>query len=405
LPTSAARVAFLVVSTSSIADVAIVGGGVMGAAVAHALSRAGASVLVLEAGEIGDGTSTASFSVDITHVKTPRSYFELAVAAAREHAELVAGPGGAPWYHPAGLIEWGEDERRRIVVRERVERLRAWGHAARWVDRDEVRVLEPHVELPPEAVEVVHFADGAWYDAPRMARALLARAERLGARVRRGARVTEIAPADARGARIGTSSGESVTAARVVVCAGADAANVAALAGGHLPLLRVPGLVVTTSPTPVTLRGIVSAGIDVRAAPGGRLALHSFPLDGELDDEEAGGLAHRLLADARALLPRLRGVTIERARVGVRPVPPDGLPIAGPLPGAESVYALVSHSGVHLAPLLGRLAAEELAGRSGGETLRAFRPERFGDGDGADVEPLDESAREMARRLARHPSA
>ena len=43
-----------------------------------------------------------------------------------------------------------------------------------------------------------------------------------------------------------------------------------------------------------------------------------------------------------------------------RAIPPDGLPLVGRLPDSPWLYHVVTHSGVTLAPLLGRLVAEEI---------------------------------------------
>ncbi len=97
-------------------------------------------------------------------------------------------------------------------------------------------------------------------------------------------------------------------------------------------------------------------------------------------------------------MPGLRSSAVESARVGVRPVALDGQPIVGWLPQLENFYAVVSHSGVHLAPILGRLAAAELAGTVE-PRLEPFRPDRFAAG-AVVAESLDESSRIMFAQIA-----
>jgi glycine/D-amino acid oxidase-like deaminating enzyme len=88
---------------------------------------------------------------------------------------------------------------------------------------------------------------------------------------------------------------------------------------------------------------------------------------------------------------------LQETRVGVRPVPPDGLPLVGFSAEVDNLYVVVSHSAVHLAPLLGRLAARELT-LGPDDRLEPFRPARFEGGD--DFEPLDESARSMLAKVS-----
>ena len=63
----------------------------------------------------------------------------------------------------------------------------------------------------------------------------------------------------------------------------------------------------------------------------------------------------------RSFLPVLRGAHIARTLLAWRSMPADRLPIVGPVPGLDSLYLAVTHSGVTLAPVLGRLVADEIA--------------------------------------------
>jgi glycine/D-amino acid oxidase-like deaminating enzyme len=59
-------------------------------------------------------------------------------------------------------------------------------------------------------------------------------------------------------------------------------------------------------------------------------------------------------------------------------MPADGLPIVGPLPGLGRLYVAVMHSAVTLAPVVGRLVAQELVGGVRAPELEGVRPDRFG---------------------------
>jgi len=383
--------------------VIVIGGGVVGAATAHALAEAGAGVAVLDAAGAGTGTSAAGFAVDVTRVKTPRSLFELAVASTREHERLERTVGHDPWRHPAGTLEWEDSDDGRRRIRERVRRVREWGHAAEWVPADRARDLEPAIELPVDVDEVAFFPEGAWYEPPVLARALLEHAQTLGVDVRFHDRVTAVRTAGSRVTGVRTAGGHRIDAGVVVDCAGPQAAEVAALAGARLPLRRVPGVVVATAPAPTRPRTILAAAdLNLRPATARGMVLHSWRVDAELGPgpewPERHELAARLLARARRLVPGLRAVEARSARVGVRPVPPDGLPLVGFVPSLEGFYVVVSHSGVQLAPILGRLAAAELSGTKQA-VLEPFRPARFAAGHDAS-EALDESTRVMLSQMS-----
>jgi glycine/D-amino acid oxidase-like deaminating enzyme len=64
-------------------------------------------------------------------------------------------------------------------------------------------------------------------------------------------------------------------------------------------------------------------------------------------------------------------------RLGSRPMPADGLPVIGPVPGVDGVYVAVMHAGVTLAPVVGRLVAAEIVDGLESEELAGVRPGRF----------------------------
>lgn len=61
----------------------------------------------------------------------------------------------------------------------------------------------------------------------------------------------------------------------------------------------------------------------------------------------------------------------------MRPMPADGLPIVGALPGIQGVYLLVTHSGITLGPLLAQLLADEIVTGRISPWLERYRPDRF----------------------------
>ena len=181
---------------------------------------------------------------------------------------------------------------------------------------------------------------------------------------------------------------------QVVICAGRWSELVADGLGLPVPLIapEMPGSAATafqarTVPLPIAVRGVVttSAG-NFRPEPDGRVLFQAQDLDGEADP--GAPVPARVTAEMeRRLAGVLRTgrvpVRVESAIVGKRALPVDGFTIAGFLDERQGVYAVATHSGVTLGPLLGRLAAEEILGGSSAALLAAFRPDRFGGAGGA----------------------
>ena len=70
-------------------------------------------------------------------------------------------------------------------------------------------------------------------------------------------------------------------------------------------------------------------------------------------------------------------MTLERYSIGYRPIPKDGLPIIGRIPGIERLYVTVMHSGITNAPAVGAYAAEEILKDKRHELIQPYGFERF----------------------------
>lgn len=138
----------------------------------------------------------------------------------------------------------------------------------------------------------------------------------------------------------------------------------------------VPGVVARTSPVSRPIGSVILAdGLLIRPDRGGRLLLHSNDHDATLTDQPAEPTGEELLA---LLVDRVRDTErarVEAARLCLRAIPGDLLPIAGW--ALDRLYVVATHSGVTLAPALGELVAAELLADEDREELARFRPGRF----------------------------
>ena len=336
-------------------SVVVVGAGVIGAAVAADLARGGAAVTVLESGRVVAGTSGASFAWTNAGGKQPRSYFDLSVEGMREHRRLAASVVSCDWYHESGNLEWtaGADAQRELE--RKVARLRQWGYQARWLDPVEVGSLEPDMAVGMIGSRVACFPEEGWVDPARLMAALLSRARASGAQVRPHSTVVGMSMRGERIDGVVTCDGETVRTDAVVNCAGPGAGEVAALVGVEFPMRNTAGLLAYTAPTAVAVGRVIHAPrIHLRPDGGGRLLLHNMIADTAVSTREEGsriaepGAAEAMLHLAQELYPGLRGIMIEASRIGVRPIPIDGLPVLGRSATVENLHFAVTHSGVTL---------------------------------------------------------
>jgi glycine/D-amino acid oxidase-like deaminating enzyme len=362
----------------------VIGAGVIGASVALYLSRGGAQVTLLDRGRPGGGTSAASLAWVNANNKHPRAYHDLNVEGMRAHAALRAEFGAALWWHGGGNLLIGTGDEGRAAVLRRIERLREWDYAAEEVTPARVAALEP--DVPPEALRgatVAHFPDEGWVDTTVYVHALIQSAIRAGARFHRGTAVREVRRAGDRVAGVRDDSARTHDADVVVNCAGRWANEIGASADLGVPLSPNRSLLAVTPPALTRLQRVVHApDCQFRPDGGGRVMVQADDVDdivtaGDAAQPPAAGLAVRLVQRAARWLPGLDGLDAETVRIGIRAMPADGHSIVGAHRGVAGYYVAVTHSGVTLAPFIGRVAAGEVLGGPPDPRLAPFRPDRF----------------------------
>ena len=363
--------------------VAVIGAGIVGASVAFRLARSEeARVWIVDRSVPGSGTTSASFAWANANAKTPHEYFELNRAGLEEHFRLRDELGGAPWLYPGGNIEWAGDEAALGELEHRVERLRSWGYAAEWWKASRVHeILEPNLSYPGPDVPVAYFPEEAWVDAPRLADALVELARQSDAETRFGSAVEEIETEGGRVSALRLEGGTRFPVDAVVNAAGPEADRVASLLGRSLPLESSKGLIsrLAVEGTPVG-RLVHSQYVNLRPDGPGRVVLNHGRVDQKLESDNDGmesPLSHELLEHARRVVPALESAKVEEVRVGLRPMPEDGRSCVGAVAEIPGYYEAVTHSGVTLGPLLGRLLAKEILSGEVDGLISPFRPDRF----------------------------
>ncbi|MDI6410096.1 FAD-binding oxidoreductase [Streptomyces albus] len=426
------------------AHIAVVGAGVLGAALAHRLVRHAASpgttespapgvsapaVTLLDRAEPGHGTSRWSLAWLNSNGVPDRGYHDLRTASLDAWARLAEEAGGAEWYRPVGNMRWADptpadpdDPAEGGKLTERVQRLRRWGYAAELVPAERIPALEPALRLPPEVREVAWYPEEGYVRTERCVAALLAGLRKAGGDLRTGSAGHVIAleradipgaPGEGPGSRPGgwllrTADGSTLRADAVVCCAGRWTPEVTGLAGTPVPLVEptapgspAPGLVVRAGPVATPLTRIVHTP-HVHLRPHGEDGGATVHLEAgdvhvglHTPAEELDRWAETLLTRARALVPGLAGARVLERQVCVRPLPLDGRPVVGRVPGtgdgagqgAESAdedgsrtdgpYVVVTHSGVTLAAGLAEMVAAELLTGRPEPALEPYRPTRL----------------------------
>jgi glycine/D-amino acid oxidase-like deaminating enzyme len=372
------------------ADVVVIGAGVIGAAVAHALVREKLSVLVVDRRGVGLEASGANvglvtlFSGHSLDEPEPGPVFELTRLSADAYAGLAEETGVDVEYERCGGVMFAETEDRLRALRRAFEGYRRHGVAVEWLDAAGVKACEPALAADRVLGGVLCPLNGQ-LNPLLLCRALARGARERGARFVHGATVTGISCGEGRVRAVLTSQGD-IGCARVVNAAGAWAAEVGRMAGVDVPVAPARGQIVLTEAVPRFIRRVVSgAEPSARQTRRGNVIIGSTVEDAGFDK----GVTPRTVAEfahgALRYFPRLAGLQVIRTWAGLRPATPDHRPIieAARDPGGLVLATGHSRRGICYAAGTGRLVADLVMGRPAPLDLAAFSLGRFGAAGGA----------------------
>ncbi|WP_158623165.1 FAD-binding oxidoreductase [Pseudorhodobacter sp. E13] len=352
--------------------VIVIGAGIIGAAIALGLSRAGMQVTVLEAATPATGATGRSFGWINASFHQDKAHFHLRnqAIAAWHRLEGVLPRAALRW---CGCLCW---EHEGPALTAQAAELEALGYAVERLDAAAFAKREPQVRAPAECLS---FPTEAVAEPVAVTRAMLRLAGDHGAKLIEGVAATAICTGAGRVQGVQTAQG-MMAADHVIVAAGVAAPALLVPVGVALPMLPRPGLMLRSQALPPLLRHVcVCPEMEFRQDAKGHL-LAPTAASHQSDRTEVIQDRPEDLADAALvrLQRQLPGVALrwEAVMLAARPVPQDGLPVIGAA-GPEGLYLAVMHSGVTLAALVGEAVCQEVAQGQVAAGLGAYRPQRF----------------------------
>jgi len=382
-------------------DAVVIGGGIIGCAVAYFLSAAGLKVCLVDRHGIAGGTS-GSCQGHLMLTPSPPYLMALTRASVRLWRELRHTLADFE-FRDTGCLWLAETREDLALLDDVAGQFAAGGERAERLGPRALREREPG--LAPDLAGALLARNDAVVSPMRAAGALLAGAIACGCEVRRSCAVAGIRRGP--GGRVEsvlTGSGEILTHV-VVNCAGVWTPDLTERAGlGRLPIFPRRGDLMITAPHGCAVRTQILEVGYLRTA-GGKAKVdpesgqpdpgaHAMNLQPQTHDtiligstRQFGGmerrvdrdLLHTSLQRAARYVPSLLGTTIVRTWSGLRPYPRDKLPLIGPLPGAPGYYVASGHEGlgITLAPITGLLLSELVTGRPPTVDPAPLAPARF----------------------------
>lgn len=362
------------------ADVAILGGGIIGCALADELARRHRRVIVIEQGRIGLEASSAAAGILASQmdIPTPGPFFDLCQAAHRAYPgwirSLERRTGLEAGLHGDGILYVATSRQALARMRSRARWQRRCRLAAEELSGAAVRRLEPHVD--GRIAGGVLFPRESQIDNQALMGVLAEACRRSGVTLKERTAVRKVIVT--RGATRGVETDHGrITAPVVVNCLGSWA-DMSGRFPVRLPVEPARGQILAfRGPRGLFRSAVMGDDAYVVQRRDGRLLVGStIERAGFSKQVTAAGILD-ILSGICQLTSAISACAFETAWAGFRPRTPDGLPLIGPT-RVSGLYAATGHfrHGILLAPVTATLLADLLLdGRASG--LAPFSPARF----------------------------
>ena len=375
----------------------VIGGGAIGTSIAYHLARLGQRrVLLLERGQIGQGTTAQSSCILRTHY-TVAENVALAQAAWKIFADFpryLDDPEIDCGLTRCGYLIAAPAGEKSAALRAALDGQRRFGIAVDEIDAARARKLLPIAEFA-EGELIGYEPEAGFADAYLVTSAFARNARRLGATIREGTAVTGLARDGDRVTGVFCGD-EQIAADQVIGVQNVWSGELARWTGVALPLTieRHSVLSLETRSAPYTrampvFKDLASPGLLYCRSYGGAQMLVSEGTPGESlaapDSEQADVPLDQVLAVGEQVAQRFPAYAeagLASSWTGLYDVTPDWNPVLGPLPGIDGLWVAYGFSGhgFKLAPAIGLQVAQAMLGRRCDVPIDAFSLSRFAQG-------------------------
>ena len=362
------------------ADIVVVGGGVVGGAMALGLARGGARVTVLDEGDVAFRASRGNFALVWVQSKGlgMPDYAMWSRRSAEQWHELAAvlhEDTGIDVAHsqPGGFmlcLSETELEQRRQTMQRLHNQMSLSDFPYEILDHDETKRRLP--DIGKDVVGSVYSPLDGHVNSLKLFRALRDASARRGVDYRPNCTVDSIT-SDAGGFRLKGAFGE-IAAGKVVLAAGLGNARLAPMVGLDAPVKPSKGQIIVTEKTDPFLHNPM---VTIRQTDEGGIMIGDSQEDRGFDTVVGQPILSVMAERAVRMFPRLAGLNVVRSWSALRVMSPDGFPIYDQSLSHPGAFVVTCHSGVTLAANHVLTLAPAILAGGLPDTLDAFSARRF----------------------------
>jgi glycine oxidase len=365
-------------------EVAIVGGGIVGCGIAYELARRGASVAVVERGQIGREASGAAAGIisPPSSLDTPPAKARLTARSLLAYPDYIARlqeeTGAEIGWKLRGELTVALSETDRDELRQVADLQESLGFHVEWLDAEAARELEP--VLPESVLGGALVREGGSLFTYQLTRAVAEAARLRGARLIEATPVLEVLTEGDRARGLRLAEGV-LPAEQVVLAAGAWTAAFGLQLGTPLPTVPVKGQMLAIAGAPLMPRRIIGryGSGHLVPRPDGTVAVGATKEHVAFDRRLSPRNVAWCLELLRQIGPSLLDGEITAMWTGLRPGTPDELPLMGLVPGYERLWVASGHyqTGIQQAVATAELMADAIISGRVDPAMADFSPSRF----------------------------
>ena len=367
------------------AEVVIVGGGVVGLAIAYNLARRGlGDVVVIERGYLAEGASGRNGGGVRQQWST-----ELNIRLMQESVDLcrrfAVDLGVNVWFRQGGYLFLARTAQEVARLDKNIAIQNRCGVATRMLEPGKARDIVPELDLTGIIAAAYNPTDGILFPWPFLW-GYARQAAAHGVRIFTQTPVGGLEPQKGGGYLVHTPRG-AVRARRLINATGAWSPRLAQMIGVHIPTYPIRHEICSSEPLKPFLRPMVSeltSGLYCSQSMRGEI-VGGVTIPGHESTYSRGSTLEFLATYARRLvrlMPILGEIKVLRQWAGPYDQSPDGNPILGAAPGHPDFFlacGFVGH-GFMMAPIVGKLYGEWLTGGEPHEIFARYTLGRFSGG-------------------------